>query len=105
MARVWFAKGATQARKIMQGLQGRGNAVESVRTARHYEQSLARVADWQKAEHKAGREGGDLRTLTVEQAERFLAENVSESVRQSQLEHGSAGDRVHDAPLNRPPRR
>lgn len=84
MARVWFAKGATQARKIMQGLQGRGNAVESVRTARHYEQSLARVADWQKAEHKAGREGGDLRTLTVEQAERFLAER-SESVRQSQL--------------------
>lgn len=84
MAKIWFAKGATQARKIMRGLQGRGNPVESVRTARHYEQSLARVADWQKAEHKAGREGGDLRSLSTEQAQRFLAER-SQEVRQSQL--------------------
>lgn len=73
---VWLAKGERQAGRIMQQLQG--SVIDSVRSVSNYEQALAKVADWQKDEHKAGREGGDLRSLTTEQAERYLSERGQE---------------------------
>lgn len=81
---MWFAKGEKQAARIMQSMQGKDKALEAVGTVRAYEAALARVANWQKEEHKAGREGGDLRSLTPEQAERYL-EQRGDSVRQSSL--------------------
>lgn len=73
---VWLAKGERQAGRIMQQLQG--SFVDSVRSVSNYEQALAKVADWQKSEHRAGREGGDLRSLNKEQAERYLSERGEE---------------------------
>ena len=46
--KVSFAKASTQAKRIMQGLQGRGNVVESVRTVASYEAALTKAAQWLK---------------------------------------------------------
>lgn len=60
----------------MQQLQG--SVVQSVRSVSNYEAALANVANWQKEEHKAGREGGSLHSLTPEQAERYLQQRGEE---------------------------
>lgn len=83
--RVWFANGERQASRIMQQLQGRDGVVQSVRSVSNYEQALARVAEWQKAEHQAGRQGGDLRSLTPEQAVAYLVQR-GEQVGQKTLD-------------------
>jgi integrase len=75
---IWFASGERQAGRIMQQLQGRDGVVQSVRSVANYEAALARVADWQKNEHAAGREGGDLRSLSPEQATRYLEQRGQE---------------------------
>lgn len=80
---MWFASGERQAGRIMQQMQG--TIVESVRSAGNYEAALAKVAEWQKAEHKAGREGGDLRSLTPAQAVAYL-EQRGETVGQKTLD-------------------
>lgn len=82
---MWFASGERQAGRIMQQLQGRDGVVQSVRSVSSYEKALARVAEWQKAEHAAGRQGGDLRSLTKEQAANYL-EQRGESVGQKMLD-------------------
>jgi integrase len=82
---MWFANGERQAGRIMQQLQGRDGVVQSVRSVSNYEQALARVAEWQKAEHQAGRQGGDLRSLTPEQAVAYL-EQRGEQVGQKALD-------------------
>ncbi len=80
---MWFASGERQAGRIMQQLQG--SVVESVRSVSNYEAALANVATWQKAEHAAGREGGDLRSLTPAQAVAYL-EQRGEVVGQKTLD-------------------
>ncbi|MGP8296285.1 hypothetical protein ACT3XD_19260 [Halomonas sp. AOP7-B1-5] len=80
---MWFASGERQAGRIMQQLQG--SVVESVRSVSNYEAALANVATWQKAEHAAGREGGDLRSLTPAQAVAYL-EQRGEAVGQKTLD-------------------
>lgn len=80
---MWFASGERQAGRIMQQMQG--SIVESVRSVSNYEAALAKVAEWQKAEHKAGREGGDLRSLTPDQAVSYL-EQRGETVGQKTLD-------------------
>ncbi|MGP5714075.1 hypothetical protein ACTXPD_19015, partial [Vreelandella alkaliphila] len=80
---MWFASGERQAGRIMQQLQG--TVVESVRSVSNYEAALANVATWQKAEHAAGREGGDLRSLTPAQAVAYL-EQRGETVGQKTLD-------------------
>ena len=80
---VWFASGERQAGRIMQQMQG--TLVESVRSVSNYEAALAKVAEWQKVEHKAGREGGDLRSLTPTQAVAYL-EQRGETVGQKMLD-------------------
>lgn len=80
---MWFASGERQAGRIMQQLQG--SVVESVRSVSNYEAALANVATWQKAEHAAGREGGDLRSLTPAQAIAYL-EQRGEAVGQKTLD-------------------
>lgn len=80
---MWFASGERQAGRIMQQLQG--SIVQSVRSVSNYEAALANVAEWQKEEHKAGREGGDLRSLTSDQAIAYL-ENRGEVVGQKMLD-------------------
>jgi len=76
--KVSFAKASTQAKRIMQGLQGRGNVVESVRTVASYEAALTKAAQWLKDEYKAGRELGDLKSMTPDQAIRYLQERGEE---------------------------
>ncbi len=80
---MWFASGERQAGRIMQQLQG--SIVESVRSVANYEAALAKVAEWQKAEHAAGRQGGDLRSLTPAQAVVYL-EQRGEAVGQKTLD-------------------
>ncbi len=82
-AKFSFASGDRQAARIMQELQG--TVVESVRSVSNYESALAKVAKWQKEEHKAGREGGDLRSLTPAQAVVYL-EHRGEAVGQKMLD-------------------
>jgi integrase len=74
--RMSFASGEKQASRMMQKLQG--TVVQSVRSVANYEAALANVAKWQKEEHKAGREGGSLHSLTPEQAERYLQQRGEE---------------------------
>jgi len=78
-----WAKPASQAGHIMRELQG--TVVESVRSVANYEQALTRVAEWLRDEHRAGREGGDLRSLTPERAREYL-EQRGESVGQKTLD-------------------
>lgn len=80
---LWFASGERQAGRIMQQLQG--NVVQSVRSVSNYESALARVAEWQKSEHTAGRQGGDLRSLTPAQAVAYLQQR-GETVGQKALD-------------------
>ena len=78
-----WVKPATQARSMMQQLQG--GVVESVRSVGNYEQALTRVAEWLRDEHRAGREGGSLRDLTPERALQYL-EQRGETVGQKTLD-------------------
>jgi len=78
-----WAKPANQAGHVMRELQG--TVVESVRSVGNYEQALTRVAEWLRDEHRAGREGGDLRSLTPERAVQYL-EQRGESVGQKTLD-------------------
>ena len=80
---MWFASGERQAGRIMQQMQG--DVLKSVRTVANYEAALAKVAEWQKAEHAAGREGGDLQSLTKEQAVSYL-EQRGEQIGQKALD-------------------
>lgn len=78
-----WAKPASQAGHIMRELQG--SVVESVRSVSNYEAALTNVAQWLKDEHRAGREGGDLRNLTPERAREYL-EQRGEAVGQKMLD-------------------
>lgn len=78
-----WAKPASQAGHIMRELQG--SVVESVRSVANYERALTRVAEWLHSEHRAGREGGDLRSLTPERAREYL-EQRGEQIRQKALD-------------------
>ncbi len=78
-----WAKPASQAGHIMRELQG--SVVESVRSVSNYEAALTNVAQWLKDEHRAGREGGDLRSLTPERAREYL-EQRGEAVGQKMLD-------------------
>ncbi|WP_444679717.1 hypothetical protein [Halomonas sp. E19] len=62
-----------------------GSVVESVRSVSNYEAALTNVAQWLKDEHRAGREGGDLRSLTPERAREYL-EQRGEAVGQKMLD-------------------
>lgn len=83
MAMHGWVKPATQARSVMQQLQGA--TVQSVRSVGNYEQALTHVAQWLKAEHRAGREGGSLHALTPERAVQYL-EQRGEAVGQKTLD-------------------
>lgn len=78
-----WAKPASQAGHIMRELQG--SVVESVRSVANYERALTRVAEWLREEHRAGREGGDLRGLTPERAREYL-EQRGEQIGQKALD-------------------
>ncbi|MCA2470426.1 MULTISPECIES: tyrosine-type recombinase/integrase [Vibrio] len=67
MARGHFAKSEAQAASVMKELQGKGNIIESVGTARNYEQALKTCCDYLK-EFKLG----SLRELTPEQAKNYI---------------------------------
>ena len=60
------------------------------------EAALANVATWQKAEHAAGREGGDLRSLTPAQAVAYL-EQRGETVGQKTLDQERQAIQLHAA--------
>ncbi|MDF5164193.1 tyrosine-type recombinase/integrase, partial [Vibrio parahaemolyticus] len=62
-----FAKSEKQAASVMKEMQGKGNAIESVGTARNYEQALKTCCDYLK-EFKLG----SLRELTPEQAKNYI---------------------------------
>ena len=77
MARGHFAKSEAQAASVIKELQGKGNTIESVGTARNYEQALKTCCDYMK-EFKLG----GLRDLTAEQANKYLeirAQEMSQS--------------------------
>lgn len=78
-----WAKPANQAGRVMRELQG--SVVDSVRSVGNYEQALTNVAQWLKDEHRAGREAGDLKSLTVDQAVAYL-EQRGETVGQKTLD-------------------
>ncbi|MDF4755771.1 tyrosine-type recombinase/integrase, partial [Vibrio parahaemolyticus] len=67
MAKGHFAKSEKQAASVMKEMQGKGNAIESVGTARNYEQSLKTCCDYLK-EFKLG----SLREMTPEKANTYL---------------------------------
>ncbi|EKF9566437.1 tyrosine-type recombinase/integrase [Vibrio parahaemolyticus] len=67
MARGHFAKSEKQAASVMKEMQGKGNVIESVGTARNYEQSLKTCCDYLK-EFKLG----SLREMTPEKANTYL---------------------------------
>lgn len=74
MARGHFAKSEAQAASVIKEVQGKGNAIESVGTARNYEQALKTCCDYLK-EHKLG----GLRDLTPEQAKSYLEIRATEN--------------------------
>lgn len=77
MARGHFARSETQAASVIKEVQGKGNIIESVGTARNYEQALKTCCDYMK-EFKIG----GLRDLTAEQANQYLeirAQEMSQS--------------------------
>lgn len=78
-----WAKPANQAGRVMRELQG--SVVDSVRSVGNYEAALTNIAQWLKDEHRAGREAGDLKSLTVEQAVAYL-EQRGEAVGQKVLD-------------------
>jgi len=78
-----WVKAATQARSVMQQLQGA--TVQSVRSVGNYEQALTHVAQWLKDEYRAGREAGTLLELTPQQAIAYL-EQRGESLGQKALD-------------------
>lgn len=78
-----WAKPANQAGHVMREIQG--SVVESVRSVANYEAALTRVAEWLRDEHRAGREGGDLRSLTPERAREYL-EQRGEQIGQKALD-------------------
>ena len=63
MARGHFAKSEKQVASVMKELRGKGNAIESVRTASNYAQSLKNYCDHLKAFKLGG-----LRTATIDTA-------------------------------------
>ncbi|MDV7106394.1 site-specific integrase [Vibrio sp. TH_r3] len=67
MARGHFAKSETQAASVMKEMQGQGNVIESVGTARNYEQALKTCCEYLK-EFKLG----SLREITLEKAHTYL---------------------------------
>ncbi|MBM5447165.1 site-specific integrase [Vibrio parahaemolyticus] len=67
MAKGHFAKSEKQAASVMKEMQGKGNVIESVGTARNYEQSLKTCCDYLK-EFKLG----SLREMTPEKANAYL---------------------------------
>lgn len=67
MARGHFAKSEKQAASVIKEMQGKGNVIESVGTARNYEQALKTCCDYMK-EFKLG----GLRNLTPSQANQYL---------------------------------
>lgn len=67
MAKGHFAKSEKQAASVMKEMQGKGNAIESVGTARNYEQALKTCCDYLK-EFKLG----SLREMTQEKANTYL---------------------------------
>ena len=67
MAKGHFAKSEKQAASVMKEMQGKGNVIESVGTARNYEQSLKTCCDYLK-EFKLG----SLREMTPEKANTYL---------------------------------
>lgn len=67
MARGHFAKAEKQAASVMKEMQGQGNAIESVGTARNYEQALKSCAEYLK-EYKLG----SLREITPNIATQYL---------------------------------
>ncbi len=67
MARGHFAKSEAQAASVMKEMQGKGNVIESVGTARNYEQALKTCCDYLK-EFKLG----SLREMTPEKAHAYL---------------------------------
>lgn len=73
-----FSKPQSQAAAVIKKIQGK--ALASVGTARNYEQSLTRVAEWIKSQKLPG-----LQSLTVAQALHYL-EQRSESVGQKTLD-------------------
>ena len=73
MARGHFAKSEAQAASVIKELQGKGNTIESVGTARNYEQALKTCCDYLK-EHKLG----GLRDLTPEIAKSYLEIRATE---------------------------
>lgn len=80
-----WAKAGSQARTVVKELQSQG-AFKSVRTTANYQAALKNVAQWLKAEYKAGRvdRDSDLKSLTVQQAKDYLGQR-SQEVGQSQL--------------------
>lgn len=76
-----FAGASTQAASVIKCLQGKGNILQSVGTARNYEASLKIAAKWAK---ENGIQGG-LRGMGVKAAMRFLKER-SEVVGQKTLD-------------------
>lgn len=79
MARGHFAKSEKQVASVMKEMRGKGNAIESVRTASNYAQSLKIYCDYLK-EFKLG----GLRTATIDTAKGYLDQR-SELVGQKQL--------------------
>ncbi len=73
MARGHFAKSEAQAASVMKELQGKGNIIESVGTARNYEQALKTCCDYLK-EFKLGA----LRELTPEKTKTYLETRAQE---------------------------
>lgn len=67
MAKGHFAKSEKQAASVMKEMQGKGNVIESVGTARNYEQSFKTCCDYLK-EFKLG----SLREMTPEKANTYL---------------------------------
>ncbi|MGM6168798.1 site-specific integrase, partial [Vibrio parahaemolyticus] len=73
MARGHFAKSEKQAASVMKELQGKGNIIDSVGTARNYEQALKTCCDYLK-EFKLGA----LRELTPEKTKTYLETRAQE---------------------------
>ena len=67
MARGHFAKSEKQATSVMKEMQGKGNVIESVGTARNYQQALKTCCDYLK-EFKLG----SLREITPDKANTYL---------------------------------
>jgi integrase len=78
-----WAKAGNQARTVIKALQQIGE-LQSVRTAGNYQAALENVAQWLKDEYAAGRQAGDLKSLTPEKAIEYL-EQRGQAVGQSQL--------------------